>query len=575
MARKSRKKYQTYADSEIGVIRKSLEGRTTVILVYPNTYYVGMSNLGFQTVYHLLNQMEHVVCERAFLPDSTGTEYKRILSIESGRSVTSFDIIAFSVSFENDYLNLLSFLEQTGLPLQSKARGDPHPLVIVGGIACLMNPEPVAPYMDCIFIGEAEKLLPRFFDIYDSGVGRKTNLIELATQIPGMYIPEFYAPVYNQDEMLKTFEPLRDVPEKIKRVYSEDISNIPTCSAVLTPHTALGHTYLIEVSRGCPHGCRFCSVGYVYRPPRFRPLSLLNDCMDEGISLSKKIGLVGAAVSDLPDIKALCDRGNQEGIKISFSSFRADAMSPEFIAVLRESRINTATIAPDAGSERMRKVINKGITEEQILYAADALVESGIPNLKLYFMVGLPTETMEDIEAIVKLCKKVKQQFLISSRRRKRLGNIHVSVTSFVPKPFTPFQWAAMDDIYTLRDKIKAIKKGLKRETNVNVTADNPRKSYIQALLSRGDRRVAKLLSMAVKNSGNWTKTLKASAIDADFYATRERYVNELLPWDFIDHGISKSFLAKEYKRALEGMTSMPCPMESCTICGVCKDSKN
>jgi len=289
--------------------------------------------------------------------------------------------------------------------------------------------------------------------------------------------------------------------------------------------------------------------------------------------MTDEIGLVGAAVSDLPDINKLCDQRFEKDVRISFSSLRADAISPELLSVLKKSNVKTATIAPDAGSERMRKVINKGITEEDILHAAENLVAEGMPNLKLYFMVGLPTETMDDVEAIVTLCKLIKHRFLKSSRARKRIGEITVSLHSFVPKPFTPFQWVAMDDMRSLKAKIKKIKHGLKRVANVRVHADIPRWAYIQALLSRGDRKVAQILSLANKNRGNWPKTLKASSVNPDFYVLRERSEDELLPWDFIDHGINKSFLKLEYKKAMQGKTSPPCPMESCNICGVCKEN--
>ncbi|MBW2010105.1 MAG: TIGR03960 family B12-binding radical SAM protein [Deltaproteobacteria bacterium] len=570
MASKTDKLYKKYIESEIGTIRKDWRGRIRVALVYPNTYHVGMSNLGFQTVYRLLNEMEHVVCERAFLPEDNERRSGRIRTIESRRLISDFDIIAFSISFENDYFNLLSIIESAGLPLQSSARGDPHPLIIAGGVACFINPEPIAPFIDCFLIGEAEPLLPRFFEIFDPGADKKSCLKNLAKNMTGIYVPAFYKVDYNEDGTLSSFDPVCDVPAKIKRVILEDLSIIPTCSAILTPDTTFPATFLIEVSRGCPHGCRFCSAGYIYRPPRFRPFTLLEKNMEDGALLTNRIGLVGAAVSDLPEIKKICDRVGQKDIRVSFSSLRADALSPELISALRQGRVKTATIAPEAGSERMRKVINKGITEEDIFSAAETLVSSGIPNLKLYFMIGLPTETMDDIEAIVKICLQVKEKFLESSRPKRHIGQITVSINSFVPKPVTPFQWVPMDDVRVLKNKIKKIKNGLKGVANIRVHADNPRWAYINALLSRGDRKVAEILSLAHSNRGNWAKTLKASPVDPGFYVHRDMSVNELLPWDFIDHGIKKSFLIREYKRAKAGRTSPPCPMDSCDACGVC-----
>ncbi len=575
MTWQTKKSYKNFDESEIGTIRKKWKGRIKVALVYPNTYHVGMSNLGFQTVYHLLNKFEHVVCERAFLPEQDAQTTGRILTIESGKPISNFDIIAFSVSFENDYPNLLTILEQTGLPLSSSERGNPHPLVIAGGVTFFSNPEPVSPFIDCFLIGEAEAILPQFFDTTLSkllGQDRRSCLKTLSRNVRGVYVPTFYNATYHSDGTLRTFEPEDDVPLTIERRYKDTLSD-PTCSAILTPNTTFDRTFLIEVGRGCPHGCRFCSTGFVYRPPRFRSLSLLDQCLKTGASMTNEVGLVGAAVSDLPDINKLCGQALEQDARISFSSLRADAISPELLSVLRKSNVKTAAIAPDAGSERLRKVINKGITEDDILFAAENLVASGIPNLKLYFMVGLPTETMDDVEAIVSLCKQIKHKFLKSSRARKRIGEITVSLNSFVPKPFTPFQWVAMEDVRSLKHKIKTVKDGLKRVANMRIHADVPRWAYIQALLSRGNRKVAQILTLANQNRGNWPKSLKASSINPDFFVHRKHALDELLPWDFIDNGIKKSFLENEYKRAIQGKASPKCPMESCNTCGVCKDN--
>jgi radical SAM family uncharacterized protein len=574
--RNERKKTQAeLLNAEIGTMRKVGPGRISVALVYPNSYHVGMSNLGFQVVYRLLNRIDEVVCERAFAPDNKAFRANGIASFESGKPLREFDVIAFSISFENDYPTVLRTLETAGLPLQSQDRQIQHPLVIAGGVTCFLNPEPLSPFIDCFLIGEAEAMLEDFCSHllaggFTEGGDRWSILATCARRVPGVYVPRFYSPVHNNEGLLTAMKPLEDVPEKITRTYVKNVSTVPTCSTVVTPHTAFDHTFLIEVSRGCPHGCRFCTAGFIYRPPRFRPLSLLQACIKDGAAITNRIGLAGAAVSDLPEIRELCKHALKENTRISFSSLRADALDEDLLAVLDHSRVKTATIAPDAGSERMRRVINKGIEEETILKAATLLVSKGIPNLKLYFMVGLPTETGDDVEAIVILCKKIKHVFLRESRGKGRMGDITVSLNSFVPKPVTPFQWAAMDDIATLKKKIRHVKNGLKKIPNIRVHADVPRWAYIQALFSRGDRRVADHLLLANQNDQNWPQTLKESPINADFYVLRERSFSEFFPWDLIDHGINKAFLFREYEKALNARTSPPCPMTDCQLCGIC-----
>ena len=570
MASKARKSTEQPIVTEVGTVRKSWRDRTRIALVYPNRYHVGMSNLGFQSVYRLLNDYEHIVCERAFLPDATPLPITPLKTLESGRPLSEVDVIAFSISFENDYPNILSILENIGLPLRSDQRGERGPLLIAGGVASFMNPEPIAAFFDCFLIGEAEAVLPRFVEIFEPEAPKYAALKTIARNVPGAYVPAFYSVAYQRDGTIASFNPREDVPPTVERVYLKDLTSSATCTAVLTPDTVFDRTYLIEVGRGCPHGCRFCSAGYIYRPPRFRPIALLSDNISRAASLTDRVGLVGAAVSDLPGIDDLCSRHLHQDIRISFSSLRADGLSPELLSILKQSNVKTATIAPDAGSERMRKVINKGITEEAILSAADSLVANGIPNLKLYFMIGLPTETTDDVEAIIGLCKKVKHRFLKSSRSKKRIGEITVSLNCFVPKPFTPFQWVAMAEISTLKIKIQKIKNELKKVPNIRIHSDIPRWAYIQALFARGDRKVADILSWAHTHKGNWAQTLKSVPVNPDFYVIRDRDLDERLPWDFIEQGIKKFFLQQEFKRALKALPSPACRVETCNICGVC-----
>ena len=571
MPHKAERTRREFLGAETGTIRKTWRGKISVALTYPNYYHVGMSNLGFQTVYQLTNDFDDVVCERVFLPEGEGRADGRLRSIESGRRLADFDIIAFSISFENDYTNLLTVLAGAGIPLRSSERTPPHPLIIAGGVTTLLNPEPIAPFVDCFLIGEAEPILPNFFHVFRTHSQSETLLEALARHVPGAYVPAFYQVAYETEGTISEFRPKGDFPVKVRRVVAEDLSSWDTCTTVLTRHTSFDETHLIEAARGCPHGCRFCAAGFVYRPPRLRTITQLEDCFDKSAPHARRVGLMASAVLDIPYLEDLCRSATDRDFQVSFSSLRADLLTPEFVEVLKGAGVITATIAPDAGSERMRRVINKGLCEEDVLRATELLVGGGIPNLKLYFMVGLPQETMSDVEAIIDLCKKVRHRFLKISRKRARLGQIVVSLSSFVPKPFTPFQWVSMEDVRVLKAKIKHVKDGLRRVANVKVHTDLPKWAYIQALLSRGDRRTAELLAVAHKNKGNWSKTLKSSFINPDFYVYRERPLDEIFPWDFIDHGIKKAFLAEEYNKALRAETSPGCDVSHCKACGVCE----
>jgi radical SAM family uncharacterized protein len=568
---------KTLLKAERGVIRKDWRGKIPVALVYPNHYYLGMSNLGFQTVYDLLNRVDDVVCERVFLPSDVDTKARSsgdrlIRSMESQRPLSDFEVIAFSIPFENDYPNILTILESGGVPKWSSEREEGSPLIIAGGVAVFLNPEPIAPFVDCFVIGEAETVLASFFEVYRESSDKADFLERVARKLQSVYVPALYEVTYDDDGTISSFRPKKKgVPHKIQRSVVTDLASCDTCTTILTPYTEFESAFLVEIGRGCSHGCRFCAAGYVYRPPRLRSSDALKESLATGTDRADRIGLVGAAVSDLPEIGSICKTALDRGVRISFSSLRADSISEEVADVLKKSRDKTATLAPDAGSERLRRVINKGITEENLLNATDLLVSRGIPNIKLYFMVGLPTETHDDVKEIVDLCKRVKHRFLKTSRGKKRIGNITVSLNCFVPKPHTPFQWTSFEEIRSLKEKIKLVKDGLKKVANVRVHADIPKWAYIQALLSRGDRRIAGLLEMVHHNNGNWAQSLKAFPLNPDFYVQRERGFDEVLPWDFIDHGIKKSFLIKDYERALQEKTSPVCQPGQCKVCGVCQ----
>jgi radical SAM family uncharacterized protein len=544
---------------ERGTIRKEWGAKTTLCLAFPNRYYTGMSNLGFQSLYYQLNQLQDIVCERVFLPDrEERMEYRKtgtaLFSLESQRPLNDFDILAFSIPFENDYLNILTILEMGKIPLLKTDRNDTHPLVIAGGIAVFLNPEPLAEFFHVFLIGEGEELLPEFLKCFEEARSEgKTRLefLEKAVAIKGAYVPQFYGVRYFAEGSIKNFTPRGNNPKRITRRWVRDINHIHTTSTLFTPHTEFNDMALVEVNRGCPRGCRFCAGCFIYRPFRNRTLENLRKDIQEGLTQERRIGMMGSAVSDHPHLREICQSVLDAKGTLSIASLRADAISEDLITYLKASGHKTISLAPEAGSERLRRVIKKDLQESDLLRAVETIVKTDIPNIRLYFIVGLPTETDRDIDEIIGLTKRIKHIFLKVGRNKKRLGRITLSISPFIPKPSTPFQWAPYEEINSLKRKLKLIKNEVRGEGNVQVIHDLPKWGYIQTLLSRGDRRVGKILLAAHNNSGNWQKTFKEINLNPDFYVYRERDLDEMLPWDFIDHGIDKDYLRREYLAAL------------------------
>jgi radical SAM family uncharacterized protein len=575
MLRKVKEKNDALLAAERGTIYKPQGAEVAVALAYPNVYQVGMSNLGVHQIYSLLNRREDTVCERVFLPDEEDIEEyggagTRLFSMESRRRIKEFDILAFSVSFEQDYLNVLEMLRLSDIPLKKEERTEGDPLVILGGICTFFNPEPLTDFVDCIIVGEGEDVVDEFVDSYraNRAQGRR-GLLRALCGIPGVYVPELYAVLYKEDGTIRDRTVLdRSAPERIVKRSAAEFNRAPASTVIFTPHTEFSNMYLSEITRGCGRHCRFCMAGYIYLPPRNLGIEQARDRAENADNLCGKIGLVGAAISDYPDIGELCAAIHGG---VSVSSLRADSLSEALIERLATSGHKTIAIAPEAGSERLRKVINKGITEEDILRAVDLVFGSGIPNLKLYFIIGLPTETQEDVDAIIALAEKVHEVQLTRARPQGRIGRITLSVNSFVPKPFTPFQWEPMEALASLNRKQRHLEKAVRKIGNMHIIHDLPKWEYVQALLSRGDRRTGALLRAAHANGGDWKKAGKETGMDTDFYVSRRREFSEVLPWDFIDIGVRKEYLRNEYERALEGRFTPPCRVGSCKTCGVCK----
>lgn len=573
--------YRAKFAGEKGSLRKDWGGKISIALAYPNNYRVGMSNLGFQVVYSLLNSRDDVVAERIFLPDDKETALYRgygkgLLSIETQSPLSRFDIIAFSLSFENDYPNILKILDLGKIPLLAKDRDGNHPFVMAGGVTTFLNPEPIADFFDFFLLGEAESNLESFLHHFKGAIktdtSRREILEELAKGVTSVYVPSFYSITYNDNGTIKSREPIiGTIPEKIKvaRLNAKELQ--VNRSSILTEETEFADKVLLELGRGCGRSCRFCAAGYIYRPPRVHDekdvLSCLNSTMDECSS----IGLLSASVLDSPCIEDIASLIIKKGGDFSVSSLRADLLTSEMLTLLKDTGQKTLAIAPEAGSERLRHVINKHLTEKQILDAAGMIAAAEDFSIRLYFLMGLPTETMDDVKEILGLVKSIKHNVVRESKTRGRIGQIRLSVNCFIPKPFTPFQWFPMEETSILKKKQKWLKKAVSKEGGVRVSFDVPKWAYLQALLSMGDRRVSSMIMSAHEFDGDWARTFRHSDLNPDFFVYRPKEFDETLPWDFMDTGIRKEFLIKEYKLALKEKESDICNVGECDRCGVCK----
>jgi len=565
---------------EKGTVRKDWGGKVSVALVYPNHHAVGMSNLGFQTVYRLLNLREDTVAERVFLPKEKQESLffkssQGLLSTESLAPLRKFDLIAFSLSFEIDYLHILDILDMGRIPLLSQQRINSLPLVMAGGVTTFLNPEPIAPFMDCFLLGEAETILDPFLDLFKdlkkNRVDKDTALTTLAREVPSLYVPSLYEVTYGEDKKIRAMIPLKNnVPEKIRVAHAALEASPVARSTMLSDKTSFSNKVLVELGRGCGRSCRFCAAGYVYRPPRVHEERTLLECIGRTIASCDNLGLLSPAVSDTPGIEEITQYIVSNQARFSVSSLRADSLTETLLKHLKKSGQKSVAIAPEAGSERLRKVINKHLTEEDIIEAVEMIARIQAFTVRLYFLIGLPTEEPGDVDAIITLVRAMRKSIINASKQRGRIGHIRLSVNCFIPKPFTPFQWHPMELVRSLREKQRRLKRDLEKAGGIRVSFDQPKKAYIQTLLSQGDRRVGSILYQAFQCRGNWTKTLKQTDFDPDFFVYREKGFDEILPWDNIEHGILKTHLVKEYKLALRGKESDICHVGDCNRCGVC-----
>jgi radical SAM superfamily enzyme YgiQ (UPF0313 family) len=556
-AQQSGKRARSAQPSEEGAVYKDWGGRIPVALTMPNSYYVGMSSLALHLLYAGFNAEEDVACERVFWEKGAAQAGRPLLSLESGSPATEFAVWAFTISWEMDYFNVVELLRQAGVPPLAADRqeaGNPYPLLIAGGPGVTMNPEPMAPFFDAILIGEAEEALPHFIGLCRDGLEDRGALLRALDATPGWYVPALRPS--NREH--PHFRPVR-------RLWVRALADYDTASRLYSPDTEFANMHLMEIARGCGRGCRFCLAGYVYRPAREQPLDrLLASAQAASARGHRKVGLVSAAVSDHTQIDELATELQRMGAGISASSMRMDPISVPLIRAMAQTGAQNLTVAPEAGSQRLRNVINKTQTEEQMMHAVALAQEFNFPQLKLYFMVGHPTESDDDIQALI--------DFTLEARKRFR-RRIAINATPFVPKAHTPFQWEGMAPVETLRARQKTIYKALARH-GVDVRADAPEWAEVQAVLARGDRRLAEVL-LAIPPGGLSVRSFFRAMTEAGL--DKEHYVGAWemgapLPWDVVQSGVSESYFRYELRLAEESRTGLSCPPDSagCLACQAC-----
>ncbi|VAW37060.1 FIG092679: Fe-S oxidoreductase [hydrothermal vent metagenome] len=539
-------------------------------LIYPNTYSVAMSNLGLHSVYALFNNDPRYLCERAFLPagaeglnrrEEAGEYAKsgtKLLSLESQSPVRDFDIIAFTASFEKDYVNIPVILELAGVPVFSAARGETHPLVIAGGCGVSLNPEPVAEMIDLFLLGEGEASVGPFMEVFEASRNRgageydREEYLKGFFSVPGAYVPAFYDFEYDDNDIsgrVVSISSRGGAPMPVRKAIAGDLSLAPVpVSVITTPDTSFSGTVLIEAERGCPRGCRFCSAGFIYLPPRWRAFDVIEGAIKDGLQRTGKVGLVGAAISEHPGLKKMLGLAAGEGREITVSSLRADMIDAELLELLKEAGYKTITVAPEAGTERLRRVISKDITDGCLLECARLVNEAGVRRMKLYFMVGLPGETEEDVRAIAELTIRIKDEL--------KNGSVAISINPFIPKPVTPFQWHGYDGAASIEKKYKIIKSMLGKVKGVSLKTESAKEACLQAWLARADRRAGRVLAGAL--DAGLKRAVKAMAPGALRSTERPRAEGEALPWDAVDHIVTRKYLWKEYCRGVKESKTDP-----------------
>src|SRR5437870_5043308 len=550
---------------EVGFVTKPHGGRLRVALAFPNTYFVGMSNLGFQTVYKLFNAEDDIVCERVFLPPKTELAAQlssgaQLVTLESQTPINEFDVFAFSVSFEWDYTNVVTLLRLAGLKPRASDRTHRDPLVMIGGAVTFVNPEPLAPFADVIAAGEGEALIPSFLTAFKGASDRDDLLRRLAAD-RGFYVPRFYDVPHSADGTIEAFvpKPGTGAPATVKKAALKTTEAVdPPATTIFTPDTEFGSRFLVEVVRGCANLCRFCWAGYNYLPVRAFPKERILQLAENARRYSDRAGLVSIALCDHPEIEEILTRLVEMGYSISPASLRLDDITPTIVRLLRESGERTITIAPETGSDRLRRVINKTVTNDEILAAAEMIFGAGMESLKLYYMIGLPTETDEDLVAVRDLTLQLREIMLRHARDKGQVGRIIASVNPLIPKPSTAYQWLPMEHPAIVEKKVQRLRSLTAGIDNVFFNIKSERHSFYQALLSLGDRRVAPVVEAAEANGGDWRRAVADSGVDADFYVFRDKSEDRVLPWSIIDGGMKEAFFRNELDKSYREEWTLP-----------------
>jgi len=575
------------------VVKDKAQVDVRVAFCFPDTYEIGMSNIGMRILYGIMNELPWAWCERVFAPWGDMEDQMRshdipLWALESGDPVRDFDLIAFSVGYEMSYSNILNMLRLAGLPLRSCDRHGLENLVFAGG-TCMYNPEPLAPFLDFCSLGEGEDLTVEILELYRTakaeGWSKERFLREIA-QLPGVYVPSLYEHRYNPDGTLSEIVPLDGAPKTVTKRIVQNLDNAYYPTRGIVPSTEIVHDRInLEIFRGCIRACRFCQAGYCYRPVRSKsPEVLLRQARelveDSGMN---EITLSSLSTSDykrLPELAdGLLDYCTPRNINLSLPSLRADNFSDELMQKVQKVRKSGLTFAPEAGTQRLRDAINKNVTEEEILRSCTTAFAGGWSSVKLYFMLGLPTETEEDVLAIPELVQKVWECWRDNTPNRARGVRIHVSTAFFVPKPFTPFQWESQLDPEEYRRRVQLLRDAFRRSKSVVYDYHAPDLSRLEAILARGDRRIASVLERAVElgvkldgwdeyfDYSKWLQAFADCGVDLDFYTTRPRSTGEILPWDSISVGVRKDYLASEREQAYRSRITPDCRTR-CTGCG-------